>query len=59
VNVTDDPGQKGLLDAVMLTDAGRLLFCNIMMVLLVAGLPIGHGIEEVRMQLTRSPFDGV
>ena len=59
VKLTALPGQNGLFDAVMLTAAGRLLFCSIIMVLLVAGLPIGQGIEEVRMQLTRSPFDGV
>jgi len=59
VKLTVLPGQNGLLDGVMLTAAGRLLFCSMMMVLLVAGLPIGHEIEEVRMQLTRSPFEGV
>jgi hypothetical protein len=50
VKVTDDPGQKGLLDAAILTPAGRLLFSTIVIVMLDAGLLDVHGSDEVRIQ---------
>ena len=57
--MTDDPGQKGLLDAAMLTPAGRLLFCIIVIVMLDAGLFVVQVSEEVSVQETKSPFSGV
>jgi hypothetical protein len=57
--VTDDPGQNGLDDAVMLTPAGKLLLIVINSVLLVIGLVIGHAILEVNTQDTKSPFAGL
>jgi len=59
VKVTDDPGQKGFDDAVIVTPAGKLLLTVINSVLLVIGLFIGHGIDDVNIQLTRSPFVGL
>ena len=59
VKVTDDPGQKGLLDAEMLTPAGKLLIIVINSVLLVIGLLIGHAILEVNTQDTMSLFAGL
>jgi hypothetical protein len=52
VNVTDDPGQKGLLDAARLTLAIRLLFSTIVIVMLDAGLLDVQSSDEVRMQET-------
>ena len=59
VNVTDDPGQKGLDDATMLTPAGKLVFSIIRIWMLDAGLFVVQISEEVRMQKTRSPFVGL
>ena len=59
VKVTDDPGQKGLLDADILTPAGRLLFCIIVILMLDAGLLDVQGSDDVRIQLTWSPFAGL
>jgi len=59
VKVTDDPGQKGLLDAEILTPAGKLLLVVIDSVLLVIGLVIGHAILEVNTQDTMSLFAGL
>ena len=59
VKVTDDPGQKGLDDAVMLTPAGKLLMIVINSVLLVIGLVIGHAILEFNTQDTMSPLVGL
>jgi hypothetical protein len=59
VKVTDEPGQKGLDDAVMLTPAGKLLLIVINSVLLVIGLAIGHAILDVNTQDTKSPFAGL
>ena len=50
MNVSDDPGQKGLLDGAMLTPAGRLLFSTIVIVILDAGLLDVHSSDEVRIQ---------
>jgi hypothetical protein len=52
VKVTDDPGQKGLEDTVMLTLAGKLEFSTIMIVMLDAGLPDVHSSDELRIQFT-------
>jgi hypothetical protein len=57
--VTDDPGQKGLLDAAMLTPAGRLEFSTIVILMLDAGLLDVQGSDEVSIQDTRSPFTGL
>ena len=59
VKVTDDPGQKGLEDAVILTPAGKLLLIVINSVLLVTGFVIGHATLEVNIQDTKSPFTGL
>ena len=59
MKVTLFPGQKGLLDAAMLTPAGKLLLIVINSVLLVIGLVIGHAILEVSTQDTISPFAGL
>ena len=59
VKVTDDPGQKGFDDGVMVILAGKLLLTVINSVLLVIGLFIGQGIDDVNLQLTRSPFVGL
>jgi hypothetical protein len=50
VKVTDDPGQNGLVDAVMLTPAVNTVFTTIMIVMLDAGLPDVHNSDEVRIQ---------
>jgi hypothetical protein len=52
VKVTLFPGQKGLLDAAMLTPAGRLLFSTIVIVMLDAGLLDVHSSDEVRIHFT-------
>ena len=59
VKVTDDPGQKGLLVADMLTPAGKLLLIVINSILLVIGFATGQGMLEVRIQETWSPFAGL
>ena len=59
VNVTEDPGQKGLLVGVILTDAGKLLFCIIVIIMLDAGLPDVQSSVDVRMQETWSLFAGM
>ena len=59
VNVTEDPGQKGLLVGVLLTDAGKLLFCIIVIIMLDAGLPDVQSSVDVRMQETWSLFAGM
>ena len=59
MKVTTDPGQNGLLDAPILTPAGRLLFSTIVIMMLDAGLLDMHGSEEVRIQNTWSLFAGL
>jgi hypothetical protein len=59
VKVTDVPGQKGLFDEAMLTDAGRLLFCIMMILMLDAGLFDVQGSEEIRRHVTWSPLAGL
>ena len=59
MNVTGEPGQKGFGVAVIDTPAGRPIVPVMVIVFDVAGLfVIQSGSEEVRMQLTRSPFKG-
>jgi hypothetical protein len=55
VNVTLDPAQIGLLEAAMLTLAGRLGFTVIVIVFEVAGLPVTQVALEVKTQVTISP----
>ena len=59
VKVTDDPGQKGFDDAIMVTPARRFELTIIVIVFEVAGLPSGQAMLEVRKHDTRSPFDGL
>ena len=59
VKVTDEPGQKGFVGVAMLTPAGKLLISVIVKLLLDAGLPEVQASEEVRIQNTWSPFDGM
>jgi hypothetical protein len=59
VNVTDDPGQNGLLEGVMLTEAGNPVFTIIIMELEVPGLPVVQGKDEFIIQVTTSPPAGV
>jgi hypothetical protein len=59
VKVTDDPGQKGFDDAVMVTPAGRFELTIIVIIFEVAGLPVVHCAPEVSMQRTWSPFAGL
>ena len=59
MNVTADPGQKGFDDATMVTPAGKLLLTVINSVLLVIGLFMGQGIDDVNTHDTRSPFAGL
>jgi hypothetical protein len=59
VNVTDDPGQNGFDDAAIVTPAGRFELTVINSVLLVIGLFMGQGIDDVNTHDTRSPFAGL
>jgi hypothetical protein len=59
VKVTDDPGQKGFDDAAMVTLAERFELTIIVITFDVAGLPSGQAILEVKIQVTKSPFDGL
>jgi hypothetical protein len=59
VKVTDDPGQKGLDDAAMVTPAGRFELTIIVIMFDVAGLPSGQAILDVNIHDTKSPFDGL
>ena len=59
VNVTDNPGQKGLGLAVMDIDAGNPGIPVRVMAFDVAGLPDTHCREEFRMQVTTSPETGL
>ena len=58
VKVTDDPGQKGLEDAVMLIPACKPVLTTIVIELDVAGLLIGQAIFEVKSHKTISPLLG-
>ena len=59
MNVTDVPWQKGFAEAEIETLTERFGLTIIVIVLLVAGFPVGHWIFEVRMQDTKSPDAGV
>ena len=59
VQVTDEPGQKGLGTAVMDTPAGTPRVPVIVTVLLVAGLLDVQSSEELRVQVTISPEAGL
>ena len=59
VNVTGVEAQTGLVEAMIDTLTGRFGLTVIVIVLLVAGLPVGHWILEVSMQDTRSPDTGL
>ena len=59
VNVTSDPGQKGFDDAAIVTPAGRLEFTIMVMEFEVAGFPAVQFSDEVRIQVTISPPDGL
>ena len=59
VKVTDEPGQKGLDEAAIVTFAGKLLLTVINSVLLVIGLFTGQGIDDVNTQLTWSLVIGL
>ena len=59
MNVTFEPAQIVLLVAFdpILTLTGRLSFTTIIMELLVAGLPVAHGVAfEVSSTVTTSPL---
>jgi hypothetical protein len=59
VKVTGEPGQKGLDDEAIVTPAGRFELTVINSVLLVIGLFMGQGIDDVNTHDTRSPFAGL
>ena len=59
VYVTAMPEQTGLLDAVIVMLTGRLGLTDTGYWILDAGLLEVQSSEEVRVQLTRSPFAGM
>ena len=59
VKVTDDPGQKGFDDAATVTPAGKFEYTTIVMGLDVAGFPVVQLSDEVRIQITISPPEGL
>jgi hypothetical protein len=59
VNVTGIPEQTGLAEAEMTMLTARFGLTVIVIVLLLAGFPVGQRILEVRMQDTRSPDAGL
>jgi hypothetical protein len=59
VKVTDDPGQKGLLDAPIVTPAIIPEIAFIVMLLLDAGFPVVQLAEDVKTQVTKSPIAGL
>ena len=59
MNVTSDPGQKGLDDAAIVTPAGRLEFTTMVMEFEVAGFPVIQDSDEVRIHVTISPPEGL
>ena len=59
VNVTGIPAQTGLLDAVIEMLTGRFGFTVIVIVLDVAGLPVGQIALDVKIQDTWSPDAGI
>lgn len=60
MNVTLVPWQIVVADAAMLTETGNGGFTVIVSALLVAGLPVAHGVTfEVMITLTTSLFESV
>ena len=59
VKMTDDPGQKGFEEAMMVTPAERFELTSIVIVFDVAGLPSGQAILDDKIQVTKSPFNGL
>ena len=59
VKVTELPEQKGFADATMDIPTSRFGLTVMVMLLLVAGFPVGQTAFEVRTQLTISPFAGI
>lgn len=59
VKVTDEPGQNGFDDAAMVTPAGRFELTIIVIVFDVDGLPSGQAMLEVKIQVTKSLFNGL
>ena len=59
VNVTIVPAHTGLAEAVIVTLTGNTGFTVIVMVLELAGLPVGHMALEVKEHLMVLPFDGI
>ena len=55
----DVPGQNGLLEGVMLTDAGNPVLTIIVIGLDEAGLPVVHSRDEFIVQVTTSPPAGI
>ena len=53
------PGHTGLEEGLTEIMTGGLVLTVIVTVLDVAALPVAQSAFDVRMQLTRSPFDGV
>ena len=59
VNVTELPEQKGFVDATMDIPTSRFGLTIMVMLLLVAGFPVGQNAFDVRTQVTISPFAGI
>jgi hypothetical protein len=59
VKVTDDPGQKGLDEAPIVTPAAIPKIAFIVMLLLEAGFPDVQVADEVRTQVTKSTLTGL
>ena len=58
VNVTDEPWQKGFAEADIVMLTGRFGLTDTGYWMLDAGLFVVQVSDDVRMQLTRSPFVG-
>jgi hypothetical protein len=59
VNITAVPGQNGFGFATMETPAGSPVFPIIVIVFEFAGFPVGHAIDDVITQVTKSPETGL
>ena len=58
VNVTVDPRQKGLDDAMIDISTGNMGLTVIVTVLDIAGFPVGHNTFEFSVQVIASPLTG-
>ena len=58
MKVTLVPAQTGFVETVIETLTGRFGFTIMVIVLEVAGLPVGQVASEVRTQVITSPFTG-